>query len=89
MYSMSVNDQKYMARLMKKHGTNYLKMFRDIKLNDMQYEEERLKRMGTKFINLKENFFGVFLINFDYPLGPSGSPGLYFSFRPKLHLFEQ
>jgi len=49
---MSVNDQKYMVRLMEKHGTNYKAMERDMKLNNMQHTERKLLKMVEKFLSL-------------------------------------
>lgn len=45
-------EQEYMARLFKKHGDNYTKMFRDTKTNNMQHTEEKLRKMGARFLLL-------------------------------------
>ena len=50
--SLSDDDQKYMAKCMKKHGDDYAKMFRDIKTNNMQYTETQLRKMGSRFLLL-------------------------------------
>lgn len=52
MLPVSINDQKYLARLMEKHGNDYLAMSRDIKINDMQHTEGKLKKMCARFFLL-------------------------------------
>ena len=54
MLPVSINDQKYMIRLLTKYGTDYYKMARDIKLNDMQHTESYLKKLGSRFCLLSE-----------------------------------
>ena len=49
---LSVDDQKYIAKCLKKHGDNYTKMFRDTKTNDMQHTENVLKKMASRFFLL-------------------------------------
>eukprot|EP00980_Cylindrotheca_fusiformis_P011746 scaffold2794_cov100-Cylindrotheca_fusiformis.AAC.4 len=51
-YPMSEDDQKYIAKCMKKYGTDYGKMFRDHKLNVMQHTETKLRKMGSRFLLL-------------------------------------
>jgi len=55
MFPVSVDDQKYISRCMEKHGDDYLKIFRDIKLNNMQYTENQLRKIGTRFLLLNPN----------------------------------
>jgi len=55
MLPLSIEKQEYMARCMTKHSDNYLKIFRDIKVNDMQYTENQLKKMGSRFLLLTES----------------------------------
>ena len=50
----SANDQKYIARLLAKHGDDYTAMFRDIKVNKMQYTETQLRKMASRFFLLDE-----------------------------------
>lgn len=50
----SSDDQKYIARLLEKYGDNYLKMFRDTKVNNMQYTETQLKKMASRFLLLDD-----------------------------------
>jgi hypothetical protein len=45
-------DQKYIARCMARHGDDYGKMFRDIKLNFMQHTETQLQKLGARFLLL-------------------------------------
>mmetsp|Transcript_37166 Transcript_37166/g.54693 ORF Transcript_37166/g.54693 Transcript_37166/m.54693 type:complete len:165 (+) Transcript_37166:99-593(+) len=54
MLPQSVADQKYIARLLAKHGRDYKKMERDIKMNNMQHTETKLENMGTRFLDLSE-----------------------------------
>jgi hypothetical protein len=51
-HPMPVDDQTYMAKCMSKHGGDYEKMFRDIKVNKMQYTEVQLRKMGARFLLL-------------------------------------
>mmetsp|Transcript_39057 Transcript_39057/g.94445 ORF Transcript_39057/g.94445 Transcript_39057/m.94445 type:complete len:167 (+) Transcript_39057:3-503(+) len=51
-YPMSEDDQKYIAKCMKKYGTDYGKMFRDHKTNKMQHTETQLRKMGARFLLL-------------------------------------
>jgi hypothetical protein len=51
---LSIQDQKYIVRLLEKYGVNYVKMFRDIRINNMQHSEAQLKKMASKFYNLTD-----------------------------------
>ena len=51
---MSVNDQKYMARLFGKYGDDYKKMMFDIKLNNMQHTKNKVRKMGSRYLLLSE-----------------------------------
>ncbi|CAJ1935039.1 unnamed protein product [Cylindrotheca closterium] len=51
-YPMEEDDQKYIAKCMKKYGTDYGKMFRDHKINKMQHTETVLRKMGARFLLL-------------------------------------
>jgi Ribosome biogenesis protein Nop16 len=51
-FPLSLEDERYMIKCMNRHGTDYLKMFRDIKINDMQHTEEKLRKLGSRFILL-------------------------------------
>lgn len=50
----SAEDQKYIARLLEKHGDDYTAMFRDIKVNKMQHTETQLRKMASRFLLLDE-----------------------------------
>jgi len=50
----SAEDQKYIARLLLKHGDDYTAMFRDIKVNNMQHTETQLRKMASRFLLLDE-----------------------------------
>lgn len=52
MLPLSIEDQNYMAKCMEKHGDDYAKMARDIKLNDMQHTEHKLRKLGARFLLL-------------------------------------
>ena len=41
-------------KLLKKHKTNYTKMFRDTRLNNMQHTAVKLEKLATKFFDLSE-----------------------------------
>jgi hypothetical protein len=49
---LNKDEQQYIAKCMAKHGEDYPKMFRDIKLNNMQHTEEKLRKMGARFLLL-------------------------------------
>jgi hypothetical protein len=51
---VSVDDQQYIVKLLSKHKLNYMKMFRDTKLNNMQHTAVKLERMADKFFDLTE-----------------------------------
>ena len=55
MLPVSVEDQKYMVKLMERHGDDYDKMARDIKRNDMQHSSHRLRKMGSRFLLLSDS----------------------------------
>jgi hypothetical protein len=38
---------------MEKYGTNYIKMFRDTKINYLQHTCDKLEAIGTKFLTLQ------------------------------------
>lgn len=50
----SADDQKYISRLLAKHGEDYTAMFRDIKVNKMQHTETQLRKMASRFLLLDE-----------------------------------
>ena len=50
----SAEDQKYIARLLAKHGDDFTAMFRDIKVNNMQHTETQLRKMASRFLLLDE-----------------------------------
>ena len=50
--SMSEDDQKYIAKCMSKHGDDYGRAFRDIKINYMQHNENQLRKLGARFLLL-------------------------------------
>jgi hypothetical protein len=45
-------EQKYIAKCIAKHGSDYTKMFRDIKVNNMQHTEIKLQKMASRFLLL-------------------------------------
>mmetsp|Transcript_19797 Transcript_19797/g.49257 ORF Transcript_19797/g.49257 Transcript_19797/m.49257 type:complete len:178 (-) Transcript_19797:232-765(-) len=49
---MSEDDQKYIAKCMSKHGDDYGRAFRDIKINYMQHNENQLRKLGARFLLL-------------------------------------
>ncbi|GMI30103.1 hypothetical protein TeGR_g9675 [Tetraparma gracilis] len=54
MLPVSVDDQTYIVALLKKHGTNYTKAFRDTKLNNMQHTSTKLENLANKFFALTD-----------------------------------
>lgn len=51
---VSIDDQKYIAGCLAKHGDDYQTMMRDIKTNDMQHTQTKLKKMAARFYLLTE-----------------------------------
>merc|ERR1712226_427070 len=51
-FPLDVEEEKYIAKCMKKHGENYPAMFRDIKVNDYQHTESHLRKLGSRYILL-------------------------------------
>ena len=49
---LNVDEQKYIARCLAKHGDDFKKMARDIKLNNMQHTEAKMKKMAARFFLL-------------------------------------
>lgn len=46
------DDQQYIAKCLAKHGDDYGKAFRDVKVNCMQHTEMQLRKMGARFLLL-------------------------------------
>jgi Ribosome biogenesis protein Nop16 len=51
-FPLDMDEEQYIIKCMNKYGMDYMKMFRDTKINDMQYTEEKLCKLGTRFILL-------------------------------------
>lgn len=51
-FPLSLDDEQYMIHCMKRHGTDFVKMFRDIKINYLQHTEEKLRKLGSRYILL-------------------------------------
>lgn len=49
---VSVEDQQYMVKCMSKYGTDYKKMFQNVKINYMQHTEQQLRKLGARFLLL-------------------------------------
>ena len=56
---VSVDDQKYIIKCLKKHGDDYTAMMRDIKVNDMQHTSTKLRKMAARFYLLSEEHIRV------------------------------
>ena len=56
---VSVDDQKYIARCLARHGDDYQAMARDIKTNDMQHTAARLRKMAARFYLLAKEHLRV------------------------------
>ena len=51
---MDAEEQKYIVNCLDKHGTNFTKMFRDIKTNSLQHTEEKLRKLASRFFLLED-----------------------------------
>ena len=52
-FPLNKQEEKYIVHCMEKYGTNYIKMFRDTKINYLQHTCDKLEAMGTKFLELQ------------------------------------
>ena len=52
---LNVDEQKYIAKCLSKHGDNYKKMAFDLKVNKMQHTEHILRKMGSRFLLLEDH----------------------------------
>lgn len=51
-HALDLDEERYIAACMAKHGDDYVAMFRDIKVNSLQYTENRLRKLGSRFLVL-------------------------------------
>lgn len=51
-FPLEKEEEEYMAKCMKKHGDDYLSMFRDTKVNKLQHTEKKLRKMGARYLLL-------------------------------------
>jgi Ribosome biogenesis protein Nop16 len=51
-FPLSLDEEQYMIKCLSRYGTNYTRMFRDIKINAMQHTEDKLRKLGTRFLLL-------------------------------------
>eukprot|EP00522_Entomoneis_paludosa_P012061 CAMPEP_0172443924 /NCGR_PEP_ID=MMETSP1065-20121228/4100_1 /TAXON_ID=265537 /ORGANISM="Amphiprora paludosa, Strain CCMP125" /LENGTH=180 /DNA_ID=CAMNT_0013194319 /DNA_START=44 /DNA_END=586 /DNA_ORIENTATION=- len=72
-YPLDEEEEKYIAKCMKKHGDNYLKMFRDTKTNDMQHTEQVLRKLGSRYLLLSPQQRRVEVPENVKPLLPGGA----------------
>ncbi|CAH0486120.1 unnamed protein product [Peronospora farinosa] len=52
---VSEEEAKYLRKLIAKHGNDYTKMGRDIKINNMQWTEQKLRRRCARLALLDAN----------------------------------
>lgn len=52
MLPVSIEDQKYMVKLLERYGDDFEKMARDIKRNNMQHSSHKLRKMGARLLLL-------------------------------------
>lgn len=55
LYPLTKEEEEYIAKAMTKYGTNYDKMFYDLKTNPMQHTREKLQKMGARYLLLEPN----------------------------------
>ena len=51
-FPLTLDEEQYIIKCMNRYGTDYLKIFRDIKINVLQHTEEKLRKLGSRFILL-------------------------------------
>ena len=49
---LSIDDSMYLERLLKKWGTNYEKMAKDIKLNKMQWTAHQIEKKHRAYLKM-------------------------------------
>jgi hypothetical protein len=49
-FPLDKEEETFIAGAMGKYGEEYIKMFRDLKVNKMQYTENQLRKMGARFL---------------------------------------
>lgn len=54
-FPLTIDEETYMAKCLNVWGTNYKKMFFDIKTNDMQYTEAKLRKLASRYLLLHPN----------------------------------
>jgi hypothetical protein len=55
LFPLTADEEEYIAKAMTKHGTNYNKMFYDLKSNPMQHTREKLTKMGARYLLLESH----------------------------------
>ena len=63
----------YLEPLLKKHGTDYKKMAKDVKLNKMQWTEHQVELKHKEYLKLWLMSVYIMLINFSSILLPKNS----------------
>jgi hypothetical protein len=54
-FSLTEDEEEYIAKAMAKHGTDYNAMFYDLKSNPLQHTREKLTKMGARYLLLEPN----------------------------------
>ncbi|GKY99935.1 hypothetical protein MPSEU_000947100 [Mayamaea pseudoterrestris] len=52
-FPLKEDEEEYIVKAMAKHGTNYNKMFYDLKSNPLQHTREKLTKMGARYLLLE------------------------------------
>ena len=61
---LSIDDSMYLERLLKKWGTNYEKMAKDIKLNKMQWTAHQIEKKHHSYLKLFSSEWSQILYKF-------------------------
>ena len=53
-HPLTKDEEEYIAKCMAKHGDDFGKIFRDIKVNNLQHTETKLRKLGARYLLLTE-----------------------------------
>ena len=70
-FPLTEEEELYISKAMTKHGTNYDKMFYDLKSNPLQHTREKLTKMGARYLLLEPNQRRIEIPEALLPLLPS------------------
>ena len=70
-FPLNEEEEAYISKAMSKHGTNYDKMFYDLKSNPLQHTREKLTKLGARYLLLEPHQRRIDVPEAVQPLLPS------------------